>query len=58
MSTDFYLNTISKEMSIILGKVMNEPLFKNFTLVGGTALSLQMGHRKSIDFDLFSNIKF
>jgi hypothetical protein len=26
---------------------------KEFTLVGGTAIALQMGHRKSIDFDLF-----
>lgn len=26
----------------------------NFYLVGGTALALQIGHRKSIDFDLFS----
>jgi hypothetical protein len=28
--------------------------FKNFYLVGGTALALQIGHRRSIDFDLFS----
>ena len=29
--------------------------FKNrFGLVGGTALALQLGHRRSIDFDLFS----
>lgn len=26
-------------------------------LVGGTALALQLGHRISVDFDLFSNIK-
>lgn len=29
-----------------------------FYLVGGTALALQMGHRRSIDFDLFSNKSF
>lgn len=28
---------------------------KQFFLVGGTAIGLQTGHRKSIDFDLFSN---
>lgn len=28
--------------------------FKDFYLVGGTALALQMGHRVSIDFDLFT----
>lgn len=28
--------------------------FKDFYLVGGTALALQVGHRRSVDFDLFS----
>jgi len=28
--------------------------FKDFHLVGGTALALQIGHRISVDFDLFS----
>jgi len=28
---------------------------KHFYLAGGTAVALQLGHRKSIDFDLFSN---
>lgn len=27
---------------------------KNFGLVGGTAIALQIGHRESIDFDMFS----
>lgn len=27
---------------------------KDFVLVGGTAIALQMGHRQSIDFDLFT----
>lgn len=27
--------------------------FKDFYLVGGTALALQIGHRRSVDFDLF-----
>ena len=27
---------------------------EDFVLVGGTAIALQMGHRQSIDFDLFS----
>lgn len=31
--------------------------FSGFYLVGGTALALQMGHRISVDFDLFSNKK-
>ncbi|MGC9598841.1 MAG: nucleotidyl transferase AbiEii/AbiGii toxin family protein [Minisyncoccia bacterium] len=31
---------------------------KNFGLVGGTAVALHLGHRRSIDFDLFSKEKF
>lgn len=38
------------------------PLIKNFSkdfgLVGGTAAALHIGHRQSIDFDLFSDKKF
>jgi hypothetical protein len=30
------------------------PEVKNFYLVGGTALALQIGHRRSVDFDLAS----
>ncbi|MDZ4345546.1 MAG: nucleotidyl transferase AbiEii/AbiGii toxin family protein [Candidatus Binatia bacterium] len=29
--------------------------FKNFYLVGGTALALQIGHRLSVDFDMFTD---
>jgi hypothetical protein len=32
--------------------------YKNFGLVGGTAIALQIGHRQSIDFDLFSLKEF
>jgi Nucleotidyl transferase AbiEii toxin, Type IV TA system len=31
---------------------------KDFYLVGGTALALQLGHRKSIDIDLFTQNDF
>ena len=31
---------------------------KQFFLAGGTALALQIGHRKSIDFDFFTNKDF
>lgn len=30
---------------------------KDFFLVGGTAMALYIGHRKSVDFDLFTNKK-
>ena len=32
--------------------------FSNMRLVGGTALALQIGHRKSIDLDLFGEVNF
>lgn len=38
------------------------PLVKSFSsdyyLVGGTAIALHLGHRRSIDFDLFTDITF
>jgi hypothetical protein len=37
---------------------MQLPALNQFNLVGGTALSLKYGHRKSIDLDLFSNENF
>jgi hypothetical protein len=37
---------------------MDADEFASFRLVGGTALSLQMGHRESIDIDLFSDVAY
>jgi hypothetical protein len=34
---------------------MSHPLFNEFQLVGGTSLALQIGHRESIDIDLFGS---
>lgn len=38
-----------------LQKIMSNKAFKDFYLVGGTALALQRGHRISIDIDMFTN---
>ncbi|MCL2043100.1 MAG: nucleotidyl transferase AbiEii/AbiGii toxin family protein [Treponema sp.] len=38
----------------IIRTLQTEPLLDGFFLAGGTALALQIGHRKSIDIDLFS----
>lgn len=32
-----------------------KPFKKSFYMVGGTAIALHIGHRQSIDFDLFTN---
>lgn len=42
----------------ILKDLMGMPLLSDFVLVGGTALSLKYGHRRSIDLDLFSMKEF
>ncbi|WP_353149065.1 nucleotidyl transferase AbiEii/AbiGii toxin family protein [Chryseobacterium sp.] len=49
-----YKETVSKEMLILLEQLMKDTMLGEFNLVGGTALSLQIGHRLSIDIDLFS----
>ncbi len=42
----------------LLKKLMMLPALESFYLVGGTALALRLGHRISIDIDLFSNNEF
>ncbi len=38
----------------LLKKLQSLPIIKDFYLVGGTSIALQLGHRFSIDLDLFS----
>lgn len=42
----------------LIRKLQSKDYLKDFFLVGGTALALNIGHRKSIDIDLFSNFNF
>ena len=42
----------------LLKQMVTLPELKQFRLVGGTALSLLFGHRKSIDLDLFTDQAF
>jgi len=37
-----------------LKELQGSKIFNNYFLVGGTALSLQLGHRVSDDIDLFT----
>jgi predicted nucleotidyltransferase len=39
----------------VLAKLSKTVLMKDFYLAGGTALALQIGHRKSIDLDFFTS---
>lgn len=49
---------VSEELMELLGQFMQSPELDAFYLVGGTALALRFGHRKSIDLDLFSHAAF
>lgn len=49
-----YKGTVTKEMWELLQKLLKDEKLKDFSLVGGTALSLMIGHRLSIDIDLFT----
>ncbi len=48
--------SVVPELMELLRKLMEEKMFSNFQLVGGTSLALQLGHRNSIDIDLFGNV--
>jgi len=52
---NLYLNTVSNDLLQALNKLMQMEEFNPFRLVGGTALSLQLGHRISVDIDLFTD---
>ncbi|MBK8698272.1 MAG: nucleotidyl transferase AbiEii/AbiGii toxin family protein [Saprospiraceae bacterium] len=47
--------TVSPLLLDILRRLFSFRELDQFVLVGGTALSLRIGHRKSIDIDLFTN---
>ncbi len=49
-------NTIEASTLELLKTLQQILLFRNLRLVGGTALALRMGHRHSIDLDLFGMI--
>ena len=50
--------TVDASTLELLKRLMADERLKDFVLVGGTALSLQMGHRISVDLDLFVNQDF
>lgn len=53
-----FYDTVSPILLSILKKLMRSEVFKDFRLVGGTALALQRGHRRSIDIDLFTDLEY
>ena len=53
-----YTNTVDTKTLDLLKRLMALPVLAKFALVGGTNLSLQLGHRLSVDLDIFSNEDF
>lgn len=60
MNTNLFVNTLPIKTGILVADLQkNSPSFlKDFYLSGGTALSLQIGHRESEDLDFFCGEDF
>ncbi|KVV16217.1 nucleotidyl transferase AbiEii/AbiGii toxin family protein [Flavobacterium sp. TAB 87] len=53
-----YKNTVSDLLWETLKELMTFEVLDSFRLVGGTSLSLLLGHRMSIDIDLFTDAEY
>ena len=53
-----YTQTVAPRTLELLKKLEAEPSLAAFNLAGGTALALYLGHRKSVDLDLFTPQSF
>lgn len=53
-----YWNTVNDLLKNSLIILMQSQEFVEFRLVGGTALSLHLGHRMSVDIDLFTDAPY
>ena len=49
-----YTETVENNTLELLKTLMRDSKFSDFLLAGGTNLALRLGHRKSVDLDLFS----
>ena len=49
-----HIRTIDPQTKRVLDKIASAGISTQFYLAGGTALAIQLGHRKSIDLDFFS----
>jgi len=53
-----YKETVKPGTLDLILELMKDQQLNSFYLVGGTALSLRIGHRESIDIDLFNSSDF
>ena len=50
-----YYNTVTSNLKEYLLRLMSHSDFDKYYLAGGTSLALQLGHRMSVDIDLFTD---
>lgn len=53
-----YTETVEASTLDLINRLMSDSNLSEFKLVGGTALALMIGHRISVDIDLFTNESF
>jgi hypothetical protein len=53
-----HTETVESGTLVFITRLSQDAALNNFVLAGGTALSLQLGHRKSIDLDFLSTSPF
>ena len=53
-----HYETITPATRELLNRLMSDDRLQDFALVGGTSLALQLGHRMSVDLDLFNDTDF
>ncbi len=53
-----FKKTVDQLTFDLIIKLQEKPYLEGFYLVGGTALALRLGHRRSVDIDLFCNFNF
>ncbi|SHE79507.1 Nucleotidyl transferase AbiEii toxin, Type IV TA system [Bacteroides luti] len=58
MQTKLHKETVSDALWWTLKQLMEIEVLLPFRLVGGTSLSLQLGHRISVDIDLFTDVEY
>ncbi|GAB6391466.1 MAG: nucleotidyl transferase AbiEii/AbiGii toxin family protein [Treponematales bacterium] len=51
-----HTDTLEKHALELVKKLLTVPILSETRLAGGTALAMQLGHRLSIDLDLFGNV--
>ena len=50
-----FFQTVEPATLALLKRLQSAPFLAGTRLVGGTALALQLGHRRSVDLDLFGS---